>query len=158
MGYFTLSSALLPSPFFVHVPIYCVSFHSQATISESTLVSGADNVITILLAVDPNEAVNLATESIAGLPAGQILITGLYWPQNWPDASNDLKKIPVVGYRSEGFGLWDGTSLRLNVTSRPQVGRNVEPVLSSVLLLPKSTESEFLFRNRLTQLQWRSAS
>jgi hypothetical protein len=101
---------------------FSTMFCDQATISESTRVSGADNILTVLLAIELQQNGDSATEAKVGLPAGEITILGLYWPPNWPAIfDGPIRKIPIAGYRTSGFGLWDGTSLRLNISSRPQV-------------------------------------
>ncbi len=95
----------------------------QASISESSQVPGDDNVLTVLLAV--NDIISIGDETgieyPRGLPAGVVVISGLYWPSNWPDSSQgSTKQIPVVGYRSAAYGFYDGQSLRVNLTDRPQ--------------------------------------
>ena len=85
-------------------------------------MSGDDNVLTVLLAVKQDQTNNIDIEYPAGLPAGQVVISGLYWPGNWPlTPEGNIKKIPVFGYRTSGFDYWDGNSLIVNITSRPQV-------------------------------------
>ena len=83
-----------------------------------------DNVLTVLLAVAEYDALINETDIQypAGLPAGEVVISGLFWPQDWLDATGGpLKKIPVIGYRTSGFGVWDGTAFHVTLTARPQV-------------------------------------
>jgi hypothetical protein len=95
----------------------------QASISESSQVPGDDNVLTVLLAVTEFNTTGdeVEIEYPHGLPAGVVVISGLYWPLNWPDSTQGSKQtIPVVGYRSAAYGFYDGKSLRVNLTDRPQ--------------------------------------
>ena len=95
----------------------------QASIFESSQISGDDNILTVLLAVNEIDSTGdeFEIEYPRGLPAGVVIISGLYWPLNWPDPSQGaIRRIPVAGYRSSAYGFYDGQALRVNLTDRPQ--------------------------------------
>jgi hypothetical protein len=96
-------------------------------------------VLTVLLVIETTNPFGdeSAIEYPHGLPAGVVVISGLYWPPNWPATSpGPTKKIPVVGYRAAEFGFYDGRALRVNLTGRPQACFFLEcmPCLSDLLL------------------------
>ncbi len=79
-------------------------------------------MLTVLLAVEKSDSKgdSAEIEYPAGLPSGIVEISNLYWPQNWLDSSSGVTKIPVMGYRSAEFGVYDGQTFSVILNNRPQ--------------------------------------